>query len=132
MAIEIKKYANRRLYDTKGSVYITLSDLDKMICAGTDVRISDAKTGEDLTATTLFQILYDRQASGAPLLSADMLAILLRYHNSHDAPDLTSHLARALTDFEAKKTGQEVNQLDQIKQAVAQLNDAVASLDDQS
>ena len=132
MAIEIKKYANRRLYDTKGSAYITLSDLDEMICAGADVRISDAKTGQDLTATTLFQILYDRQANGVPLLSADMLAILLRYHNSHDMTDLTSHLARALTDFEAKKTGDKDNQIDQIKHALAQLNDAVASLEDPS
>ena len=58
--VEIKKYANRRLYDTAQSAYITVSDLAEMVASGTKIKVSDAKSGEDLTSITLLQILMEQ------------------------------------------------------------------------
>jgi polyhydroxyalkanoate synthesis repressor PhaR len=59
--VEIRKYSNRRLYDTSSSRYITLAELGDMIRAGTDIRVRDAKTGQDLTRTVMLQIILESE-----------------------------------------------------------------------
>jgi polyhydroxyalkanoate synthesis repressor PhaR len=67
-AIVIKKYANRRLYNTSTSTYVTLEDLALMVKAGTDFQVFDAKTGEDLTRSVLTQIIFEEENKGAQTL----------------------------------------------------------------
>ncbi|MCK6545067.1 polyhydroxyalkanoate synthesis repressor PhaR [Myxococcota bacterium] len=73
----VKKYGNRRLYDTNGSRYITLEELAEIIRAGTDVRVVDAKTGEDLTPATLTQIIIEGRGAGK-MLPVPLLMQLIR------------------------------------------------------
>ena len=66
--ITIKKYANRRLYNTDGSSYVTLEDLAEMVKEGTDFVVKDAKTGEDITRSVLTQIIFEEESKGQNLL----------------------------------------------------------------
>ena len=73
----VKKYGNRRLYDTEASRYVTLEELAEKVRGGTDVRVVDAKTGEDLTQVTLMQIIVESRRA-AHLISAPLLTQLVR------------------------------------------------------
>ncbi|MEI7611872.1 MAG: polyhydroxyalkanoate synthesis repressor PhaR [Betaproteobacteria bacterium] len=75
----IKKYPNRRLYDTKTSAYITLSDVKELVLSGEAFRVVDAKTGSDLTRSIMLQIIVEEEGTGAvPLLGSELLAQLIR------------------------------------------------------
>jgi polyhydroxyalkanoate synthesis repressor PhaR len=74
----IKKYPNRRLYDTLTSNYITLSDIKRLVMAGASFKVRDAKTDEDLTRAMLLQIILEEEAGGAPLFSEAVLGNLIR------------------------------------------------------
>ncbi|MFO1294371.1 MAG: polyhydroxyalkanoate synthesis repressor PhaR [Rubrivivax sp.] len=76
----LKKYPNRRLYDTRNSSYITLADVKKMVLAGEDFEVRDAKTGEDLTRSILLQIILEEESGGVPMFSAQMLAQIIRFY----------------------------------------------------
>ena len=70
----IKKYPNRRLYDTANSGYITLADVKQMVLDDLQFRVIDAKSGDDLTRTILLQIILEEEAGGMPMFSSEMLA----------------------------------------------------------
>lgn len=74
----IKKYPNRRLYDTLTSNYITLTDIKRLVMAGASFKVRDAKTDEDLTRAMLLQIILEEEAGGAPLFSEAVLGNLIR------------------------------------------------------
>ena len=76
----IKKYPNRRLYDTHTSSYITLSDVKQLVLDGTDISILDAKTNEDLTRSVLLQIILEEEAGGMPMFSYDVLTQIIRFY----------------------------------------------------
>ena len=76
----LKKYPNRRLYDTHTSSYITLVDVKKMVLAGQDFVVRDAKTGEDLTRSILLQIILEEESGGVPMFSSPMLAQIIRFY----------------------------------------------------
>lgn len=77
----IKKYPNRRLYDTKTSAYITLSDVKELVLANEVFRVLDAKKGDDLTRSILLQIIVEEESAGTePLLGADLLIQLIRLY----------------------------------------------------
>lgn len=77
----IKKYPNRRLYDTKTSAYITLSDVKELVLANEVFRVLDAKKGDDLTRSILLQIIVEEESAGTePLLGADLLTQLIRLY----------------------------------------------------
>lgn len=80
MARTIKKYANRRLYDTSTSQYITLSDLKSLIVAGVSVRIVDAKTGQDIGREVLLQLVAEQESLGQPILNETILTALIRFY----------------------------------------------------
>lgn len=75
--IVVKKYPNRRLYDTSSSAYITLEDVKRMVVERRRVKVVDAKTDEDLTRQTFMQILLEEEAGGRPVFSQDMLAFMI-------------------------------------------------------
>ena len=76
----IKKYPNRRLYDTQSSTYITLSDVKQLVMDHDDFMVVDAKTNEDLTRSILLQIILDEEAGGSPMFSSPVLAQIIRYY----------------------------------------------------
>ena len=78
----IKKYPNRRLYDTETSTYITLSDVKKLVLDTTAFRVEDAKSKEDLTRSILLQIILEEETAGAPMFSSDMLSQIIRFYGN--------------------------------------------------
>src|SRR5689334_25427288 len=81
--VTIKKYANRRLYDTESSTYITLDRLAQMVREGREFEVVDAKTGDDITRQVLTQIIVDEEARGSTMLPLNFLKQLIGlYGNS--------------------------------------------------
>ncbi|TXH48252.1 MAG: polyhydroxyalkanoate synthesis repressor PhaR [Cellvibrionales bacterium] len=78
--VVIKKYPNRRLYDTSSSAYITLVEIKDMVVAHEKFVVLDAKTGEDLTRSILLQIILEEESGGLPLFSAQSLSNLIRFY----------------------------------------------------
>jgi polyhydroxyalkanoate synthesis repressor PhaR len=76
----IKKYPNRRLYDTKTSAYITLSDVKELVLARENFNVLDAKSSEDITRSILLQIILEEEAAGIPLFTTDLLAQMIRFY----------------------------------------------------
>lgn len=76
----LKKYPNRRLYDTQASSYITLSDVKRMVLDSEPFEVRDAKSGEDLTRSILLQIILEEETGGVPIFSTPMLAQLIRFY----------------------------------------------------
>ena len=76
----LKKYPNRRLYDTQTSSYITLTDVKAMVMKHEDFVVRDAKSGEDLTRSILLQIILEEESGGEPMFSAHMLANIIRFY----------------------------------------------------
>jgi polyhydroxyalkanoate synthesis repressor PhaR len=79
-AVVIKKYANRRLYNTATSTYVTLDDLSAMVKSGTNFVVYDAKTGEDITRSVLTQIIFEEENKGTNLLPINFLRQLIRFY----------------------------------------------------
>jgi polyhydroxyalkanoate synthesis repressor PhaR len=93
----IRKYVNRRLYDTTQSRYVNLDDLRELITKGASVRVVEQATGADITTPVLLQIIAEGQRGGTPLLSAEFLAGMIRLGAASDRdPDLAGQLDRAL------------------------------------
>ena len=96
----VKKYANRRLYDTSTSAYVTLEDLSDMVKRGVDFVVYDAKTNEDLTRQILGQIIMEEENRGQTLLPIPFLRQLIRFYGAGAAPTmLPSYLEMSLDAF---------------------------------
>ena len=78
----IKKYPNRRLYDTANSGYITLADVKQMVLEGIEFHVVDAKSGDDLTRAILLQIILDEESGGLPMFSSEMLTQMIRFYGT--------------------------------------------------
>lgn len=76
----IKKYPNRRLYDTDTSSYITLTEVKRLVMASEVFVVRDVKTGEDLTRSILLQIILEEEANGSPMFTAPVLASVIRFY----------------------------------------------------
>jgi len=76
----IKKYPNRRLYDTETSSYITLADVKKLVLDQVSFKVEDAKTHEELTRSILLQIILEEETGGVPIFSASMLSQIIRFY----------------------------------------------------
>lgn len=102
--VVIKKYGNRRLYDTRDSRYITLEELAGIIRAGDEVRVVEAKSGEDLTQATLVQIIMDGRGA-AELLPVALLTQLVRMGDDALAEFLGRYMTYALELYQRMKQG---------------------------
>ncbi|MBB5216823.1 polyhydroxyalkanoate synthesis repressor PhaR [Parapusillimonas granuli] len=76
----IKKYPNRRLYDTQTSAYITLADVKQLVLDCENFQVVDAKSGEDLTRSILLQIILEEESDGVPMFSATALSQIIRFY----------------------------------------------------
>ena len=92
----IKKYPNRRLYDTAISSYITLADVKRLVLDGVDLQVVDAKTRDDLTRTILLQIISDEEEGGEPIFSSDLLAQIIRSYGGNMQNLLTDYLEQSM------------------------------------
>ena len=95
----IKKYPNRRLYDTEISSYITIEDVRQLIVDGESFEVRDAKTGEDLTRSILLQIILEEESGGVPMFSASMLSNIIRFYGHTMQGAMGSMLERNLQAF---------------------------------
>ncbi|QDH34865.1 polyhydroxyalkanoate synthesis repressor PhaR [Porphyrobacter sp. YT40] len=99
-AITIKKYANRRLYNTASSSYITLEDLAKMVRENVEFQVLDAKTGDDITHQILTQIIMDEEASGGQqMLPVSFLRQLIGMYGNSMQAMMPSYLEASMTNF---------------------------------
>jgi polyhydroxyalkanoate synthesis repressor PhaR len=95
----LKKYPNRRLYDTQLSSYITLTDVKAMVLSAERFEVRDAKTGEDLTRSILLQIILEEETGGVPIFSAPMLSQLIRFYGHAMQGMMGSYLEKNLQTF---------------------------------
>ena len=99
----VKKYANRRLYNTATSSYVTLDDLSKMVRAGEEFVVYDAKTGEDLTRSILTQIILEEDGKGRNLLPINFLRQLIGYYDDSLRAFLPRYLELSMENFAANQ-----------------------------
>lgn len=92
----IRKYVNRRLYDTSQSRYVNLDDLRRLIVGGADIKVIEQSTGDEITTTVLLQIIEEVQRSGPKLLKPEFLSQLIRLSATDDDPTLPDRLNSAL------------------------------------
>jgi len=95
----LKKYPNRRLYDTQASAYVTLADVKQMVLAGESFEVRDAKTGDDITRAILLQIILEEETAGAPMFSTPMLEQIIRFYGQAMQGVLQDYLAKNLQTF---------------------------------
>ena len=107
----IKKYPNRRLYDTEISSYITLEEVRQLVLDGENFEIRDAKSGDDLTRSVLLQIIAEHEEHGQPMLSPQLLSQIIRFYGDSLQGFMGPYLERSLQVF-----------LDQQQQFRSQLN----------
>lgn len=95
----IKKYPNRRLYDTRTSTYITLADVKELVLKHEEFRVVDAKSGDDLTRSILLQIILEEEAGGAPMFTSDLLAQMIRFYGNAMQGMMGQYLENNITAF---------------------------------
>ena len=97
--VTIKKYANRRLYNTGESKYVTLDDLSEMVRANTDFVVLDAKSGEDITRSVLTQIIFEQESKGQSMLPVQFLRRLIRFYGDSMQGFLPPYLEMSMESF---------------------------------
>jgi polyhydroxyalkanoate synthesis repressor PhaR len=105
----IKKYPNRRLYDTETSTYITLAEVKQLVMDSQPFVVRDAKTNEDLTRSILLQIILEEEAGGAPMFSEPALANIIRFYGHAMQGFMGTYIEKnvqAFTDLQAKMAEQ--------------------------
>lgn len=99
MARTIKKYANRRLYDTEASRHVTLDGIRQLVASGEDVTVVDDTTGQDITRSILLQVIAEQESGGRPILSADMLKHIIRFYGNPLQELMGGYLERSVEMF---------------------------------
>jgi len=97
--VVIKKYANRRLYNTQTSAYVTLDHLSQMVKEGTEFEVRDARTGEDITRSVLTQIIFEEEAKGTNLLPIKFLRQLIRFYGDSLQAFVPGYLDMSMDGF---------------------------------
>ena len=95
----LKKYPNRRLYDTQTSSYVTLSQVCDLVRSGEEIQIIDSDSEEDITRSVLLQIILEMEAKDEPLLSANVLSDLIRFYGNTVPDFFSSYLQDSLSVF---------------------------------
>jgi polyhydroxyalkanoate synthesis repressor PhaR len=115
----IKKYPNRRLYDTTTSSYVTLTEIKQLVMQGKTFVVRDAKTGEDLTRNLLLQIILEEESAGAPMFTEAVLANIIRFYGhamqGHMGAYLESNL-QSLMLMQSKMGHQSNNMVSQMQE----------------
>jgi polyhydroxyalkanoate synthesis repressor PhaR len=96
----IKKYPNRRLYDTKTSSYITLADVKQMVLKQEEFQVVDAKSGDELTRQILLQIILDEESGGVPMFSSNLLSQMIRSYGNAMQGMMGTYLEKNIRAFQ--------------------------------
>ena len=99
----IKKYPNRRIYDTRDSKYITLMDVRDMVVDGEDFKIVDAKNGDDLTRNVLLQIIIEQESAHNPLFTTDNLQNFIRYYGAGNQQGFSEFMNQSVAFFKQQQ-----------------------------
>lgn len=126
--IVIKKYANRRLYDTSTSQYVTLDYLRDLVKKGTDFQVVDAKSGEDLTRGVLAQIIFEEESRGANLLPVDFLRQLIGFYGDSLQSVVPGYLQMSMNSF----SQQQGEFRDKMSEAMSSPQATMAMLEEQT
>lgn len=95
----IKKYPNRRLYDTERSAYITLEEVKELVLHATEFKVLDAKTNQDITRSILLQIILEEESGGSPIFTSEMLAHMIRCYGNATQGVMGTLLERGIHSF---------------------------------
>jgi polyhydroxyalkanoate synthesis repressor PhaR len=95
----IKKYANRRLYDTEASRHVTLDGIRQLVASGEDVVVMDDTSGQDITRSILLQVISEQEHGGRPILSAEMLKHIIRFYGNPLQDMMGGYLERSVEVF---------------------------------
>ena len=101
----IKKYPNRRLYDTVESRYITLADIRRLVISGIDFVVVDKRTQADITRTILLQVIAEQEHDGEPLMSRDFLSQVIRSYDDRMRSMIGNYLEQSLKLFANQNAG---------------------------
>ncbi len=99
----IKKYPNRRLYDTESSKYVTLAEVKELITSGACVKVIDSNTGEDITRNVLLQIIMEAESAGEPMFSSAMLQQIIRFYGGTLQGLFAKYLEESLLFFNERQ-----------------------------
>ena len=99
----IKKYPNRRLYDTAESKYVALDDIKRLVLNDEPLNVVDAKTGEDITRSILLQIIVDQEERGQPILTTDLMEKIIRFYGDALQALMATFLERSVDSFIAQQ-----------------------------
>jgi polyhydroxyalkanoate synthesis repressor PhaR len=111
----IKKYPNRRIYDTEESKYITLNNVRDMIVDGIEFKVIDTQTKKDITRSILLQIIIEQESDANPLFSTDNLQNFIRYYGENQQHGFSDFINQSLTFFQ--------NQQEQIQSSMSEIMD---------
>ncbi len=92
----IKKYSNRRLYDTGDSRYVTLAEVRQLIISGTEIQAVDVATGEDITRQVLIQIISEQESGGQPMFTKELLTQMIRFYGGAFQSVFTDYLGKTV------------------------------------
>ena len=101
----IRKYQNRKLYDTEESVYVTLDTLDHILKSGRDLRVIDNKTKNDITAATLTQLMHEKELHAKTQPSVELLKEIIRYGDGTFSGFIRSMIEKEVAAFDRNQTG---------------------------
>ena len=100
---KIKKYSNRRLYDTTTSKYITLNDVRQLVMDGVDFVVRDVSTGEDITRQILLQVIAEQESGGQPMFTKELLTQMIRFYGGAFQSVFTDYLSRTVEMFDGQQ-----------------------------
>lgn len=99
----IKKYPNRRLYDTTQSCYITLNDVRNLVLAQIPFKVIDRQSGENITRSILLQIIMEQESGGQPLFSAEVLEQFIRHYSEDTRKGFTEYMRQSVDLFTSQQ-----------------------------
>jgi polyhydroxyalkanoate synthesis repressor PhaR len=123
----LRKYANRRLYDAEQSKHVRLSEVRDLIAGGTDVRVIDDVSGEDITRSILVQLVAEQEVGGKPVLSDEMLVQIIRYYGHPIQGVLGAYLQQGLEIFLAQQRTLQDSMREMMKSSPLSLFEDLAS-----
>jgi polyhydroxyalkanoate synthesis repressor PhaR len=119
----IRKYANRRLYDTGASRHVTLEDLRQLIVSGEKIKVVDDKSGDDLTRSVLLQIIAEQEQFGSPVLGSELLEMIIRFYGRPAQALLSGYLEQAFTTMLRQQETMQSEMLKALQTPFAPLTD---------
>jgi len=121
----IRKYSNRRLYDTRASRHVTLDDLRQLVVAGERIKVIDDKSGDDLTRAVLLQIIAEQEQLGVPVLNCDLLEMVIRFYGGPMQALLSRYLEQAFTTMLRQQEAMQSEMAKALQTPFAPLTDMV-------